>query len=72
MLFGTFQNVLFYALSDDIQSAKEKLLLEENNSLDIVFPGIGNTSSPGMFLEQFHGIIKASYKLLFQSEKTYS
>ena len=34
-------------------------MLEENKSFDIVFPGIGNTSSPGMFLEQFHGIIKA-------------
>ena len=68
-LFGTFQNVLFYALSDDIQSAKEKLLLEENNSLDIVFPGIGNTSSPGMFLEQFHGIIKASYSCYSNQKK---
>ena len=41
--------MLFYALSDDIKSAKEKLLIEENRTFDIVFPGDGDLGSPGMF-----------------------
>ena len=42
-----FQNVLFFALSDDIPSAKQKLLIKENDEFDIVFPGVGDISSPG-------------------------
>ena len=42
-----FQNVLFYALSDDIKGAKAKLLIEKNNRFDIVFPGDGDITSPG-------------------------
>ena len=42
-----FQNVLFYAISDDIQSAKKKLLIKENENFDIVFPGDGDIGSPG-------------------------
>ena len=41
------QNVLFYALSDDIAGAREKLIIPENSSFDIVFPGEGNIGSPG-------------------------
>ncbi len=46
MISFMFQNVLFYAISDDIQSAKKKLLIKENENLDIVFPGDGDIGSP--------------------------
>ena len=48
MILFMFQNVLFYALSDDIRSAKKKLLIKENEKFDIVFPGDGDIGSPGM------------------------
>ena len=35
-----FQNVLFYALSDDIKSARKKLLIEDNKVFDIFFLGM--------------------------------
>ena len=43
-----YEHVLFYAVSDDIKTAKEKLLVEENKRFDIVFPGDGSTSSPAI------------------------
>ena len=45
-----FQNVIFLVLSDDIKSAKETLLIKENHIFDVVFPGDGNISSPGINL----------------------
>ena len=51
-----FQNVLFYALSDDIESARGKLLTEKNNEFDIVFPGDGDISSPGKQISKFISI----------------
>ena len=50
IIISNFQNVLFYALSDDIKTAREKLLLTENMRFDIVFPGNGDVSSPGKLL----------------------
>ena len=41
--------MLFFVLSDDIQNAKIKLLTEENNAFDIVFPGVGDITSPGKY-----------------------
>ena len=41
--------MLFFALSDDIQSAKEKLTIKENDEFVIVFPGDGDIRSPGNY-----------------------
>ena len=41
---------MFYVLSDDIATAKQKLLIKENDMFDIVFPGDGNIGSPGTSL----------------------
>ena len=43
----SFYNVIFYALGDDIPSEKKKLLIQENDAFDTVFPGDGNNVSPG-------------------------
>ena len=41
--------MVFFALSDDIQSAKEKLAIKENDEFVIVFPGDSNITSPGKY-----------------------
>ena len=44
--------MLFFALSDDIQSAKEKLTIKENDEFVIVFPGDGDIKSPGNYNQE--------------------
>ena len=46
--YKNFQNPIFLVLSDDIKSAKDTLLIKDNEPFDIIFPGDGGISSPGM------------------------
>ncbi len=41
--------MLFFALSDDIQSVKQKLTIKENDEFDIVFSGDGKIGSTGNY-----------------------
>ena len=34
-------------MSDDVEAATHKLLIRDNSEFDIVFPGVGDISSPG-------------------------
>ena len=69
IIINNFQNVLFYALSDDIKTAREKLLLKENIRFDIVFPGDGDISSPGkVLISNIKYVVRILYlsKVLFR------
>ena len=45
-----FQHVHFYVLTDDIDTAKQRILTRANKRFDISFPGTGITTAPGNLL----------------------
>ena len=47
-LFLNFQNVCFFAVSDDIRNATKLLQNEVNKKYKVSFPGDGEVSDPGI------------------------
>ena len=47
-LFLNFQNVCFFAVSDDIRNATNLLQKEVNKKYKLSFPGDGEVSDPGI------------------------
>ena len=47
-LFLNFQNVCFFAVSDDIKNATKLLQNEVNKKYKVSFPGEGEASDPGI------------------------